>query len=50
MCAQSIGFDTPFSFDCDGSDTQKWLINRGDGKIRVGSNPNLCLDAGTGKH
>jgi len=34
------------SYDCNGTKAQKWVINRGDTKVRV-AGTDFCLDAGS---
>lgn len=34
------------SYDCNGTGAQKWVINRGNGQVKV-AGTNFCLDAGS---
>lgn len=34
------------SYDCNGTGAQKWVLNRGNGKVQV-AGTNFCLDAGS---
>lgn len=35
-----------YSYDCNGTNAQKWLIDRGNTKVQV-AGTNFCLDAGS---
>ena len=43
-------FTLSFSYDCNGTGAQQWVLNRGSTAVRL-ANTNFCLDAGeSSKH
>ena len=38
-----------YSYDCNGTNAQKWIINRANTKVQV-AGTNYCLDAGSSTH